>query len=96
MKSGLVIAIGFVRVVHGGRGDYVEFLPTQILHNTMHLAVLKEGQIHTYFREYRVNDADNAMVYEQLRLVGYADYKLDYYYISPVFLRDFGVYEKRS
>ena len=74
----------------------MEILPAQICRDSIHLAVLKEGQVHTYFKEYRVNDADNAMVYEQLRLVGYADYKVGNYYISPVFLRDFGVYEKRQ
>ena len=74
----------------------MEFLSSQIRRDSIHRAILKEGVIHTYFIEHRVNDSDNAMVYEQLRRVAYADYKLGRFYVSPVFLRDFGVYEKRS
>ena len=95
LRTGLLLANGFERIVHGGRGDYVEILPEQICLDSILLPMPKEQQLHTFFVEYRTNDVKKAMVYEQLKTVSYADYRIGCFYISPVFLRDFEVLRKR-
>lgn len=77
--SGLHIATGYKRIVIGDRGAYVEFSPQQIVRENLH----KPVQRHVYFTEWRSNDESNAMVYDQRRIVKYADYKVGLYYISP-------------
>ena len=76
---GLHIATGYERIVIGDRGAYVEFSPQQIVRENLH----KPVQRHVYFTEWRSNDESNVMVYDQRRVVKYADYKLGLYYISP-------------
>ncbi|MFC1816441.1 hypothetical protein ACFL0M_11015 [Thermodesulfobacteriota bacterium] len=78
--SGSHIATGYIRVVIGGRGPYVEFNPQQVVRETLHIP----EQRHVYFTEWRSNDVSNVMVYDQRRIVKYADYKIGLYYISPL------------
>jgi hypothetical protein len=83
--SGLIIASGFSRIVYGGRGAYVEFRPSQL-----DASKLQESETkHFYYTEYFTVDSTRAKVYLQRHEVGYADYHLNMFYTSPIFLRDF-------
>lgn len=86
LSSGMVLANGFTRIVHGGRGAYVEFARNQINFDALYLP---EKQAHTYFIEHRTRDCNDALVYEQLKPVGYADYRVGMFYISPIYLAFF-------
>lgn len=88
--SGTIISDSFTRIVHGGRGDYVEVL--RILKSVIFIPKEVNWRLYNpnvYYIEYRVKDFTNAKVYYQKRPVDYADYKVGLWYISPVFLKDF-------
>lgn len=89
-KNGLLIAIGYERIVIGDYGAFIEFDSFQaVLKNIK----VKEGQ------EYRINDSNykehvkyywltakdksNIKIYQQIKEVSYADYKAGMYYVSP-------------
>lgn len=77
---------GFNRIVVGGRGPYVEFLPEQLNLRSIHVPSDQLYRFHdrrSYYIEFRTNDTSNVMVYYQLRTVAYADYKIGMFYISP-------------
>lgn len=89
-SSGLLVAVGYVRVEFGGRGPYVEFAPDQVQKDNLRpispIYYDTEGRQHKrkYYDEYRTNDAANVMVYLQRRDdVKYADYRVGMYYLSP-------------
>jgi hypothetical protein len=96
-KDSNFIATGFTRIVHGGRGDYVEFSPEQMHHLRLEVpakeAWRKDSGV-AYYEELRTL-GDNVKVYFQKRTVDYADYIVGMYYISPKDLKDFAVEGKR-
>lgn len=79
-KSNLLVAEGYVRVVIGGRGPYIEFSYDQIKHDRFHLI---NDPSHKYYTEWRSICQSNVKLYYQLLPVNYADYKIDKCYISP-------------
>jgi len=88
-RGGLLIAIGYERVVWGDRGPYVEFDTASLVAGTLHVPASQHWRLTTrnpriYYQEWRTNDECNVMVYRQLREVAYADYKPGYWYISPM------------
>jgi len=92
--SGRPVATSHVRVVHGGRGDYVEFTFDQLLWSALRIpkdqqwrALDENWKTKVYYVEWRTRDAANVMVYEQKRVVDYADYKVGLYYIAPTDLQ---------
>lgn len=91
-KDGTLFANGYERVVHGGRGDYVELLKTNI---EVHL-VSKFGHIlpfeitnEDFYYYWLVPVGREEKIYWQCKTVSYADYKIGYYYISPKLLLKF-------
>lgn len=91
-NEGNPVATGFNRIVHGGRGAYVEFSTDQIIQITleMHGSVYwRVGSKTAYYIEYRTMQ-DSIKIYYQKRTVSYADYLIGKWYISPVYLRHFG------
>lgn len=85
-RMGLQVATGYTRVVHGGRGSYVEIHPDHILLRNLHIPKDQAWRYHhdfAYYVEYRTIDTANVMVYYQKRTVNYADYLLYMCYISP-------------
>lgn len=85
-KYGTVIANGHTRIVHGGRGDYIEISKEQIVNENIYMPLSQKWRLDfgmAYYIEYRSKDKANVMIYYQTRLVNYADYKIDFYYISP-------------
>ena len=80
------IAEGYLRVVIGGRGAYVEFHPNQILGSNIYLPTNARWRLSNskvYFEEWRSRDTNNIFIYHQLKEVAYADYIPSYWYISP-------------
>ncbi len=92
-KSGMLVATGYERVVFGGRGPYLEFRKDQIIRDNIYIPESCEWRLEDYqkdriyYYEYRTNE-DYVMVYLQNKIVDYADYKVDFVYISPFDLYD--------
>ena len=88
-STGLHVATGYTRIVIGGRGPYIEFLPGQLIWDNLHIPEEQkhrkghswEDQINRV--EWRTKDASRVKVYEQNRRVDYADYRIGLLYISP-------------
>jgi len=86
---GTPIATSFIRIEHGGRGDYMEFKPSQIIWCNVYIpnsALERIGKSYYYYLEYRTKDKCNVKVYHQKREVNYANYKIGMIYISPKYL----------
>lgn len=90
LKNGTLFATGYNRIVHGERGDYVEFEKEHIIPKL----VSKFGNKPTdnldiyYWWLTPVTDK-NTKVYLQKKTVKYADYKIGKYYVSPYLLKNF-------
>lgn len=85
-KSGLCLANGYVRVVIGKRGPYIEFSDDQICHKNIYVpkhARHKLEAVFTYYHEYRSTDNCFVKLYYQKAGVQYADYQVNMWYISP-------------
>ena len=92
-KDGTLFANGYERVVHGGRGDYVELTKDQIqvdLKSHFQQELPEELSDEAFFYYWLEPIGREEKVYWQCHLVGYADYKRNYYYISPRLLLPFG------
>lgn len=84
-RSGLCVAHGYIRVVIGGRGPYIEFDPSQILIDSFHIPKdqeYRQTDRRVYYVEFRSNDESNVKLYYQKKTVQYADYKIGLMYIS--------------
>lgn len=83
------MATGYTRIVIGQRGPYIEFKPDQINLINLHIPEDKRYKLKPYWREkvdyieWRTNDGVNMKVYEQLKTVDYADYRVGLLYASP-------------
>jgi len=85
-KSGLQIAHDFERIVHGDRGDYIEISLDQIIELSFIVPENKVWRLDNekaYYWEFRSKDICNIMIYFQMRLVDYADYKIGFWYVDP-------------
>lgn len=91
-KDGMLFATGYERIVHGGRGDYMELTKSQIVvplkSKFNHNLPLEVSNEPFYYYWLEVPGRDEK-VYWQCRTVNYADYKIGYYYISPKLLKPF-------
>lgn len=84
-KSGERLATSYARIVIGGRGPYVEFLPTTIDWFNFQIPtdlIWKIESDSVDYVEYRSNK-DHVKLYLQKREVSYATYKIGFVYISP-------------
>ena len=92
-KSGEQVAIGYNRIVFGGRGPYMEFTREQMINSAIHIPKSKKWKMEAkhkdtvFYFELRTNK-DDVKVYYQRRCVDYADYKVNYFYISSFDLYD--------
>lgn len=85
-KDSTLIATKYQRVVIGQRGPYVEFSKDDISLNRLYIPknqLYRLSDPKVYYIEFRTNDKSNAKVYYQMRSVAYADYRIEYFYISP-------------
>lgn len=86
-SCGTLLAIGYVRVVIGKRGPYVEFDRHHIRWNVFSIPPSEEYRLANkvvFYDEYRSIDNSFVKLYFQKRLVTYADYKIGLCYISPL------------
>lgn len=93
----IAVAEKFERIVHGGRGAYVEFDEKDIISSGLYVPESQAWRLHSdkaYYIELRHMEYKKAKIYSQLKTVDYADYKVGYYYISPVYLENFVRCEK--
>ena len=98
LKEGTLLLNGYNRVVHGQRGDYIEFEFENIQTNLTSYYNLKslDELINKgyYYQWLYPNNLKDIKIYYQLKTVKYADYKIGKYYISPEFILDFKDPEK--
>ena len=84
--SGLYLAFGYLRVVIGKRGPYVEFSANQILWENFFVPETEKYRLTNavvYYDEYRSKDPSFVKLYSQKHRVAYADYQVGLCYISP-------------
>ena len=91
LLDGTLFAKEYNRIVHGGRGDYVEFDYNQIL---LPLASkfnndINKDDIDIYYWWLYPLEHPDVKVYLQRKTVKYADYKIGKYYVSPMLFKDF-------
>jgi hypothetical protein len=84
------IATGYLRVVVGDRGPYIELATEQLRQRRLYVppaARWRFASATAFYEEYRTRP-DEIMVYHQRLPVTYADYRVGHWYISPFDLRD--------
>lgn len=96
LKDGTLFAEGFNRVIHGGRGDYVEFEQNQILLPLLSKFGndIKHDDLDIYCWWLYPEGHPEVKVYLQRKTVKYADYIINKYYVSPDLFKDFKDPEK--
>jgi hypothetical protein len=73
----------------GGRGPYIEFLPGHLIWDSLHIPDEEKYRLEhpwkdkVFYVEWRTKDQSNVKVYDQKKIVDYADYKVGLFYISP-------------
>ena len=92
-STGLLICRGYLRIVIGGRGPYVEFNESVIIDESIKIPRDQEWRIdnnRVFYIEFRTIDKSNVKIYFQKKEVYYASYKVGLCYISPfdLFLAD--------
>ena len=90
--DGTQFSEGYERVVHGGRGDYVELTKDQILVNLkskFNSILPDEIDEQPFYYYYLIPENRTEKIYWQIKTVKYADYKIGFYYISPDLLIPF-------
>lgn len=97
-KDNILFANDFERVVHGGRGDYVELTDIQIVVNLISKFNQKLPEYisdEPFFYYWLIPEGRNEKIYWQIYEVEYADYKVGYYYISPDLLKPFNEHKRK-
>jgi hypothetical protein len=90
--DGIQFSVGYKRVVHGGRGAYVELTKDQILvklKSKFNSVLPEEIDEQPFYYYYLIPEGRTEKIYWQVKTVKYADYKIGYYYISPDLLMSF-------
>jgi len=87
--TGLRVATGYTRIVIGGRGPFIEFLPGHLIWENLQIPDEEKYRLEhpwrdkVFYVEWRTKDQSNVELYDQKRSVDYADYKVGLSYISP-------------
>lgn len=84
--TGLLLAVGYTRVVIGKRGPYVEFKEKHIKWRHFYVSACeayRQTNDVVFYLEYRSFDRANVKLYLQKKTVAYADYKIGLCYIAP-------------
>lgn len=93
LKDGTLLASRFNRIVHGERGDYVEFELNDIILPLVskfnNIIDLNNPPKDIYYYWLHPANKPEFKIYLQLKTVKYADYKIGKLYISPYLLKDF-------
>jgi len=80
-----MIAKSFERIVIGDYGAFMEIAPEDIARRVLRIQEGQEFRLNGDFKGKYIWLTSNGKnkIYEQLRTVSYADYKVGYFYISP-------------
>ena len=96
LNNGTKFADSYCRVVNGGRGDYIELLPSQVVPKLYERFTNKVFDFKDYSKDvdyyyyWLVPETDpETKVYFQLKTVAYADYIPGYLYIAPDLIKEF-------
>lgn len=84
---GVQLAHGYIRVVIGKRGPYVEFNKRHILWDQFEIPEAERFRLTNaivFYDEYRSRCGCYVKLYSQKRTVAYADYRVGFCYISPL------------
>lgn len=90
--DGVLFAEDYIRVVHGGRGDYVELKKENIkveLISKFNYKLPSTISDEPFYYYWLVPINRIEKIYWQIKTVKYADYKSGLYYISPELLMTF-------
>jgi len=85
-RSGLQVAKGYIRVVIGKRGPYIEFSDDQVVMDSLFIPEKEKYRLNrdfVFYNEYRTTDKEYVKFYHQKQPVSYADYKVGLWYASP-------------
>ena len=85
-RSGLCLAIGFSRVVIGGRGPYIEFEDSHMQMDNIYVPLDQYYRLKNdflYYDEWRSLCNEDVKIYHQKNTVSYADYRINMWYVSP-------------
>jgi len=85
-KDGTLFACDYIRIVHGGRGDYMELEKSQIaveLISKFNQELPKEVSNENFYYYWLIPKNRTEKIYWQIKTVDYADYKIGKYYIDP-------------
>lgn len=85
----IILSDDYIRVVHGERGDYVEFDKLDITWPLEYKFGEPSNNPEHYYDWLYPRGFPNIKIYHQRRTVKYADYKIGKYYISPGLLYNF-------
>lgn len=85
--SGTHVATGYIRVVVGDYGAYLEFSPDHLFMSKIEARFGQTPDRPVKYIWMQSKDASQIKIYEQKRRVSYADYKPGLYYIAPQDLR---------
>lgn len=83
--SNNIVAFDYIRIVYGGRGEYIEFDECSLNWDIIFVPVHQKWRLNSnlvYYNEYRTNDDSYVKIYYQKAKVSYADYKIGFYYMS--------------
>ena len=84
--SGTPLFEGYVRVVIGERGPYIEFDKDNVIFDNFHITEsceYRKKDKRVYYVEFRSKDDSYVKLYYQKKTVNYADYLIGYYYANP-------------
>ena len=85
-KSGKLLSGGFMCIVVGDYGAFIEISPEQIMTSSLQQIELWRTEpkySHVKYLAYTHKDDNSVYIYKQKSKVAYADYKPNMYYISP-------------
>lgn len=88
-KDGTLFANSYERSVHGGRGKYIELKKEQIVVELVSKFNQKIPYItgnEDFYYYWLTPKGRTEKIYQQLKTVNYADYKIGFYYISPILI----------
>lgn len=86
--NGALVANGFIRIVVGDYGAFIEFSKAQANESLLIIAPGQEYRVNdpkysnVKYHWYTIDDNSNVKIYYQKRRVLYADYKPGMYYVS--------------
>ena len=90
-EAGTIVGRGYLRIVWGGRGPYVEFGDDMITKQKG----IKQGEAwrcqegfgnKAFYEHWETVDHLHTMIYRQRKRVDYADYRPFFYYVDPLLL----------